>query len=412
MSVVVRIMVKPFLSLDVYNIRLSRFHELLRKSVSDFANKYLESRWKEIERKDRIPDDIYKMMIELGFFGIGIPEKYGGQGGDQISKMIVIEELSKVIPSIGVILDTTDFPILSLLLWGDEDSRKRVLPDIASGAAGAAALTEPQAGSWLAGIQTKAEKRGSNYILNGRKIFISTLDYAKYLVVLARTSESNKEPPHKGMSIFLVEMDTPGVKVGSKINTFSMRGDRPYEIIFDDVKLPDSCLIGEEGMGFYYTMILLNFTRINIAAQATGIAQGAFEKALKYSIERDAFGKKIYDFQAVSFKLSDMFIKIQASRLLTYWAANLSENQFKNPPTPLSDVAVAGSAAKAYATETAEYCSRQAVQIHGGIGVDMDAGVERYLRDAIVTTIYEGTNEIQRYIIARFLPKIIYGYKE
>jgi alkylation response protein AidB-like acyl-CoA dehydrogenase len=401
-------MVKPFVSVDVYNIEIKKFHELLRRSVADFANEYLEPRWKEVESKDIIPEDIYKMMVDLGFFGIGIPEKYGGQGGDQISKMIVIEELSKVIPSIGVILDTTDFPILSLLLWGSEEKKREILPDIAGGAAGAAALTEPHAGSWLAGIKTRAVKSGTNYIINGKKIFISTLDYAKYIIVLAKTSES-KEDPYKGMSLFLVERDMPGVKIGTKINTLSMKGDRPYEIIFEDAKIPESYLIGEEGMGFYYTMILLNFTRINIAAQATGIAQGAFERTLKYSLEREAFGKRIYSFQGVSFKISNMFMRIQASRLLTYWAANLSENQFKSPSKPLIDIAIAGSAAKTYATETAEYCSRQAVQVHGGIGVDMEVGIERYLRDAIVTTIYEGTNEIQRYIIARFLPKLIYN---
>jgi alkylation response protein AidB-like acyl-CoA dehydrogenase len=158
-------------------------------------------------------------------------------------------------------------------------------------------------------------------------------------------------------------------------------------------------------------MVLLNFTRINIAAQALGIAQRAFEKAMEYALQREAFGKKIYQFEGLSFKISEMFTRIQASRLLTYWAANISEEQFKHPEKALPEVALAGSAAKIFATETAEYCAREAVQIHGGSGVDFETGIERYLRDSVITTIYEGTNEIQRYIIARFLPRIVYGTK-
>lgn len=405
-------MVLPFRSIEKYNINLKGEHELLRKSVRTFAETYLTSRWKEIETRDIIPNDILRQMVKAGFFGIGIPEKYGGQGRGQISKMIVIEELSKIIPSIGVLLDTTDFPILSLLLWGTEEQRKKYLPEIAKGSAAAGAFTEPHAGSWLAGIKTYGEKQGDHYVISGRKIFISTLDYAKYIILLARTSKSpGSSKVHEGMALFLLERDTKGLKIGSKFDTISMRGDRPYELILDNVEVPKDQMIGEEGMGFYYAMILLNFTRINIAAQATGLAQAAFEKAIDYALNREAFGKKIYQFQSIGFRVADMFGRIQASRLLTYWAATLSESQFKEPSNPLPDVALSGSVAKIYATETAELCSRHAVQIYGGLGVDSEAGVERYFRDAIVTTIYEGTNEIQKYIIARFLPQVIYGKK-
>ncbi len=404
-------MVLPFNSLDVYSIPLKPEHELLRKTIRRYADDVLEPIWKDIELSDEIPREILNDITEQGFFGVGIPEKYGGQGGDQISKMIVIEELSRIIPSLGVILDTTDFPVLALLLWGSEEQKRSILPDIARGSAGAGAYTEPQAGSWVAGIRTTAKKEGDKYIINGRKIFISTVDYAKYIVVLARTNSESPQSPHKGMSLFIVKKDTPGLKIGDKINTMSMRGDRPYELIFNNAEVPEDSLIGKEGMGFYYTMILLNFTRINIAAQAVGIAQGAFEKAMEYSVKREAFGKKIYQFQSIAFKISDMFTKIQAARLLTYWAANISESQFSSPDKALSEVALAGSVAKIFATEAAEYCARNTVQIHGGYGVDFETGVERYLRDSIVTTIYEGTNEIQRYIIARFLPQIIYGIK-
>lgn len=400
-------MTKPFQSIETYKILIRPEHEILRKSIRRFAEDRLEPLWRTVEINDEIPRDIYNEMVELGVFSIGIPEEYGGQGGDQISKMIVIEELSSVIPSIGVIIDTTDFPILALLLWGDEKQKKSILPDIANGAAAAGAYTEPQAGSWLAGIETTATKKDGHYILNGRKILISTIDYAKYIVVLARTSPKDPEKPHEGMSIFIVERDTPGLKIGSKLNVMGMRGDRPYELIFDGAEVPEDNLVGEEGMGYYYTMILLNFTRINIAAQAVGMAQGAFEKALDYALKREAFGKEIYRFQGVSFKVAEMFMRIQAARLLTYWAAQISEEQFKHPDETLPEVALAGSTAKAYATETAEYCARQAIQIHGGLGVDFEMGIERYLRDAVITTIYEGTSEIQRHIITRFLPKMI-----
>lgn len=405
------ILAKPFQSIEIYNIPIKPEHEILRKTIRRFAEDRLEPVWRDIEISDEIPQEIYGDMIDMGIFSIGIPEKYGGQGGDQISKMIVIEELSRVIPSIGVILDTTDFPVLALLLWGNEEQKERILPDIAKGAAAAGAYTEPQAGSWLSGIETTAVKKGGHYILNGRKIFISTIDYAKYIVVLARTSPKNPEKPHEGMSIFIVERDTPGLKIGSKLNVMGMRGDRPYELIFDNAEVSEENLVGEEGVGYYYTMTLLNFTRINIAAQAVGMAQAALEKALDYALHRKAFGKEIYQFQGVSFKISEMFIRIQAARLLTYWAAQISEKQFKHLDKTLPEVALAGSAAKAYATETAEYCSRQAVQIYGGTGVDFESGIERYLRDSIITTIYEGTSEIQRHIIARFLPKMIYGTK-
>ena len=404
-------MVTPFKSIDIYNIPLKPEHELLRKTIRKFSEEKLEPVWRDIEVQDKIPEDIYDEIIDLGLFSIGIPEKYGGQGGDQISKIIVIEELSRIIPSLGVILDTTDFPILSLILWGSEEQKKTFLTDIAKGNPAAGAYTEPQAGSWVAGIQTTAKKRGNYYLLNGRKIFISTIDYAKYIVVLARTSPPNPSKLHEGMSLFIVERDAPGLKIGSKLNIMGMRGDRPYELIFEDAKIPADNLIGREGEGYYYTMILLNFTRINIAAQALGIAQRAFEKAMDYALQREAFGKKIYQFEGLSFKISDMFTRIQASRLLTYWAANISEEQFKHPEKALPEVALAGSAAKVFATETAEYCAREAVQIHGGSGVDFETGIERYLRDSVITTIYEGTNEIQRYIIARFLPRIVYGTK-
>ena len=404
-------MVFPYDSLEIYSVPITSEHEILRKTVRRFVEEKVEPIWKDIEENDTISRELLDEMAELGIFGISIPEKYGGQGGDQISKMIVIEELSRVTPSLGVILDTTDFPLIALLLWGSEDQKNIYLPDIAKGSVSAGAYTEPQAGSWLSGIETRAVKNGDKYVINGKKIFISTLDYAKYIVVLARTSPPEPEKLHSGMSLFLVDMDTPGVKLGQKLNAMGMKGDRPYELIFEDAVVPSHNLIGVEGMGYYYTMVLLNFTRINIASQALGIAQGAFEKALNYSLDRKAFGKRIYQFESIAFKISDMFTKIQASRLLTYWAANFSELQFRYPDKALPDIALAGSAAKVYATETAEFCARQAVQIHGGYGVDLETGVERYLRDSVITTIYEGTNEIQRYIIARFIPRLIKGLK-
>ncbi len=405
-------MVLPFDSLDIYSIPIKPEHELLRKTIRRFVSDKLEDLWKSVEKNDVIPDDIIRDLVSLGVFGICVPEKYGGEGGDQISKMIVIEEISRAIPSLGVVLDTTDFSTLALLLWGNENQKKKFLPEIVDGAIGACAYTEPQAGSWLAGIKTTAKRRGDYYIVNGKKCLISTVEYAKYIIILARTTPIDRDKPYAGMSLLLVDKEnTPGLKIGQKINVMCMRGDRPYELIFEDAKVPVENLIGVEGMGYRYAMILLNFTRINIAAQAVGIAQGAFEKALKYSLEREAFNKKIYQFEGISYKISDMLIRLQASRLLTYWAAKISEKQLNTPNKALPEVAVAGSIAKTFATETAEFCARQAVQIHGGFGLDFEVGIERYLRDSIVTTIYEGTNEIQRYIIARFLPQMIYNLK-
>ena len=403
-------MVFPFQSIEDFKILIDEEHELFRKAVREVIENKVMPRWQEIEKTNEIPKEIFEEFARQGFFGVGIPEEYDGQGGGQLMVAILTEEVARAVPSLAVAIGVNHLFGIPILLFGNEDQKRKYIPPIARGEAfGAHANTEPAAGSDVAGIQTKARKVNDHYIISGRKIFISGAEKADYFVVSARTmpiEQAIKETGKRwyGISLFVVERDTPGLKIGQRFNVIGMRGEQPYEVILDEVKVPAENLIGEENMAFKYIVTTYDHTRIGIAAQAVGIAQATFEQALNYALQREAFGQRLIEFEMIIQKLADMYMKLEAARLLTYWAASLADQGRR-------EFIVASSLAKAFATEAAEWIARQAIQIHGGIGVDEETGVARYLRDAIITTIYEGTNEIQRLTIVRQLVRQAFGLK-
>lgn len=397
-------MVFPFNDVKDFSINIPDEVEIFRKQVRQFVENELEPKAIEIEKTGVIPEDLLQKGIELGFTGVGIPEEYDGQGGGAILTAVLMEELSRAIPAYGTALLVNGLFTYPVLKFGTEEQKRKYIPPVARGEAFAAhASTEPGAGSDVAGIQATAEKKGDMWILNGRKIFITGADKAKYLVVSART----RPPPDKrkrwwGLTVFIVETDWPGVTIGSKFDVMGLSGEHPSEVILDNVEVPEENVLQPVNEGFKILVETYDHGRIGVAAQAVGIAQGAFEKAFNYSLQRFAFGRQIIAFQAVSFKLADMITSIEAARLLTYWAATLLD-QGKE------EAIFAASMAKTFATEVAEKVANMAIKIHGGVGVDKETGVERYLRDAIITTIYEGTNDIQRLTTIRQLLKRALG---
>ncbi len=398
-------MVFPFQSVEDFKIELTQEHELFRKAVRSFVEQHLEPRAMEIEKNDHIPDDLIEEAKKAGLFGVGIPEEYGGQGGGHLMAAILAEELARVSPAFSVLIGVRDLFVVPIMLFGTEEQKKKYVVPVARGEKFAAhANTEPCCGSDVAGIQTTAKKVNGHYVITGRKIFITGADRADYFIVSARTSPPKPDKRWWGITVFIVERDWPGVKVGQRFNVTGLRGERPHEVILDEVKVPEENVVGKVDEGFKVIVTTYDHTRIGIAAQAVGIAQGAFEKALNYAIQRTAFERPIISFEAVAFKLADMLIMLEAARLLTYWAASLADRGDKR-------FIIAASLAKTFATEVAEKVATLAIKIHGGVGVDIETGVERYLRDALITTIYEGTNDIQRLTIIRQLLRDVFGIR-
>lgn len=370
--------------------------EMMRKVIRDFAEKEIEPEIERMEKEDRFPTEIVKRMGELGFMGIPIPTEYGGSGMDFVSYILAIEELSKVSATVGVILSVhTSVGTNPILYFGTEEQKQRYIPKLATGEfVGGFALTEPGAGSDAAQLKTRAVKDGDAYILTGSKAFITNGGEADTYVTFARTGE---EKGPKGISAFIIEKDTPGVIIGKKENKMGLRGSPTVELIFDQCRVHKSQLLGKEGDGFSIAMANLNIGRIGIAAQALGIAQAALANSVNYAKEREQFGKPIAHQQGVSFKLADMATEVEAAKLLTYNAASLVEREM--------DCIKEVSMAKMYASKTAMQAAIEAVQIHGGYGYTEDYPVERLFRDAKVTEIYEGTNEIQHIVISKQLLK-------
>jgi alkylation response protein AidB-like acyl-CoA dehydrogenase len=398
-------MVFPFRSVEDFRVELTEEHELFRKSVRDFVESKVMPRWREIEESNRIPEDLVKEMVALGLTGVGIPEEYGGQGGGVLMTVIMTEELSRASTALSVKVGVRDLFVIPVLRWGSEYLKKKYVPPVARGEANAAhANTEPGAGSDVAAIQTRARRVNNHYVISGRKIFITGAGEADYLLVSARTEPPKPDKRWWGITTFVVEREWPGVRIGQQFKVMGLRGEQPYEVILDDVKVPEENVVGPVNEGFKVLMDTYDHTRVGVAAQGVGIAQAAFEKALNYAIQRETFGQPLIAHGIIMEKIADMYMKLQAARLLTYWAATLAD---KGKP----EFVVAASIAKAYATEAAEWIARQAIQIHGGYGVDFETGVERYLRDAIITTIYEGTNEIQRLVIVRQMLRQAFGLK-
>lgn len=378
------------------NFQLSEEHEMIRKMVRDFARNEVAPTASERDEEERFDRGIFTKMAELGLTGIPWPEQYGGIGSDYLAYCIAVEELSKVCASTGVMLSAhTSLAGWPIFKFGSEEQKQKYLRPLAEGTKlGAYGLTEPGSGSDAGGMRTTAKFDGNDYILNGSKIFITNGGEADIYVVFALTDPENKQ---KGTTAFIIEKDFPGFSVGKKEKKMGIRSSPTTEIIFEDCKVPAENRLGEEGDGFKIAMMTLDGGRNGIAAQAVGIAQGALDAAIDYARERQQFGKPIAAQQGISFKLADMATNVEAARLLTYQAAWLESQGLPYGKQSAMSKLFAGDAAMKVTTE--------AVQIFGGYGYTKDYPVERFMRDAKITQIYEGTQEIQRLVISRMITK-------
>lgn len=367
---------------------------MMQQMVRNFAENEVATFVEKMEREDHFPREVIQKMGELGLMGVPIPEQYGGSGMDFISYIIAIHELAKVSATVGVILSVhTSVGTSPILHFGTEEQKNKYVPKLASGEyLGAFALTEPGAGSDAANLKTKATKDGHYYILNGSKAFITNGGEADTYITFARTSD---EMGAKGVSAFIVEKDMEGFSIGKKEKKMGLRGSQTVTINFDHCVVPKENMLGKEGEGFKIAMANLNVGRIGIAAQALGIGEAALEHAIAYAKEREQFGKPIAHNQGISFKLADMATEVEAAKLLTYNAASLVQQDVECRKEV--------SMAKMFASKTAVKTAIEAVQIYGGYGYTEDYPVERFFRDAKVTEIYEGTNEIQHIVIAKQL---------
>lgn len=376
--------------------RLSEEHEMIRKMVRDFAKNEVAPTAAARDEEERFERGIFEQMAELGLTGIPWPEEYGGIGSDYLAYCIAVEELSRVCASTGVTLSAhVSLAGWPLYTFGTEEQKQLYLRPLAEGKKiGAYGLTEPGSGSDAGGMKTTAKRDGDHYILNGSKIFITNGGVADIYIVFALTDPGVK---HRGTSAFIVEANTPGFAIGKKEAKLGIRSSPTTEIIFEDCRVPARNLLGEEGQGFKIAMQTLDGGRNGIAAQAVGIAQGALDAAVAYAKERRQFGKPIIEQQGIAFKLADMATQVEAARLLTYQAAWL-----ESAGLPYSKES---AMSKLFAGDAAMKVTVEAVQVFGGYGYTKDYPVERFMRDAKITQIYEGTQEIQRLVISRILAK-------
>jgi len=373
---------------------LTEEHLMIQKAARDFANDVLKPGVIERDEHQKFPAEEIKQMGELGFLGMMVSQKYGGGGMDCISYVLAMEEISKIDASCSVVMSVNN----SLVCWGletfgTEEQKQKYLVPLASGKIiGAFCLSEPEAGSDATSQRTTAIDKGDHYLLNGTKNWITNGGTASVYLVIAQTDVSKG---HRGINAFIVEKGAPGFVVGPKENKLGIRGSDTHSLMFTDVKVPKENRIGEDGFGFKFAMQTLTGGRIGIASQALGIASGAYELALAYSKERKAFGKTINQHQIIQFKLADMATEIEAARLLCLKAAWLKDKHL--------DYTTASAMAKVFASEVAMKTTVEAVQIHGGYGFVKEYHVERLMRDAKITQIYEGTSEVQRIVISRAL---------
>ncbi len=373
---------------------LRQEHKVLRDAVRDFVDKEIAPLAARIDEEHRIPDELVKKMSEMGFLGSYIPQELGGAGLDILSYAIVVEEVSRACGSSGVLVSAhTSLACDPIYRFGTAEQKAKYLPPLSTGEKiGCFLLTEPEAGSDVAGMSSSYQKRGDRYVINGGKIFITNGGYRGTGVLFATADRALK---HKGISAFIVDLTSPGVEIVKNEKKLGIRGSYTTAFAFDNLEVPAENLLGSEGQGFKIAMETLNGGRIGIAAQALGIAEGAFERALKYSKERKQFGKPISELQAIQFKLADMWTRIETSRLITYKAAWLKDQK--------KTYAMESAMCKMHASETATYVTKEAIQIHGGYGFVVEYEVERMFRDAKITEIYEGTNEVQRVVISKIL---------
>ena len=370
---------------------LSKEHEMLRDMYRKFTENEVKPLAEDIDEQERFPVETVKKLARYGFMGIPFPKEYGGAGGDMLAYVMAVEELSKACGTTGVIVSAhTSLCCAPIYENGTEAQKRKYLPKLLSGEhLGAFALTEPGAGTDAAGQQTRAELQGDNYILNGTKIFITNAGYADIYIVMAMTDKSQGT---RGISAFIIEKDFPGFSVGKKERKMGIRGSSTCELIMQNCIVPKENLLGREGKGFALAMKTLDGGRIGIAAQALGIGEGAIEETIKYVRERKQFGKRISQFQNTQFQLADMHAKTEAAKWLVYSAAMKKQNH--EPYT------VDAAMAKLVAAETASDVTRRCVQLFGGYGYTREYPVERMMRDAKITEIYEGTSEVQRMVIS------------
>ena len=379
---------------------LSKEHEMARALFRDFAEKEVKPLAQEVDETEHFPTDTVKKMQALGFMGIPIPKEYGGQGCDPLTYAMCVEELSKVCGTTGVIVSAhTSRCCDPIQTYGTEEQKQKYLVPLAKGEKlGAFGLTEPGAGTDAQGQQTKAVLDGDEWVLNGSKIFITNGKEADTYVIIAVTGTVEKRgKTRKEISAFIVEKGTPGFSFGTKEKKMGIRGSATYELIFTDCRIPKENLLGKQGEGFHIAMHTLDGGRIGIAAQALGLAEGALERTVAYVKERKQFGRTLGQFQNTQFQLADMATKVKAAQLLVYRAAMAKATQ--------KNYSVEAAMAKLYAAETAMEVTTKAVQLHGGYGYTREYDVERMMRDAKITEIYEGTSEVQRMVISADLLK-------
>ncbi len=385
---------------------LSKKHEMARALFREFAEKEVKPLAQEVDETEVFPRVTVEKMAKAGFMGIPVPKEYGGQGCDILTYAMCVEELSKVCGTTGVIVSAhTSLCCDPILTYGTEEQKQKYLPDLAAGKKiGAFGLTEPGAGTDAQGQQTKAVLDGEEWVLNGSKIFITNGKEADVYVVFAVTGMIEKKPGRfiKEISAFIVEKGTPGFTFGTKEKKMGIRGSSTYELIFTDCRIPKENLLGKQGAGFKIAMHTLDGGRIGIAAQALGIGEGALERTIAYTKERKQFGKSIAAQQNTQFQLADMATKAQAAQLLVYKAACKKDQYQADHKTAYG---VEAAMAKLYAAEMAMEVTTKAVQLHGGYGYTREYDVERMMRDAKITEIYEGTSEVQKMVISADLLK-------
>lgn len=373
------------------NFQLTKEQEFVRKMVREFAETEVEPIAADIDQEHRFPVENVEKMAKYGLLGIPFPTEYGGAGGDHISYAITVEELSRVCASTGVICSAhTSLCCWPIFNWGNEDQKKKYLPDLLSGKKlGAFGLTEPNAGTDASGQQTRAEDKGDHWLLNGAKVFITNGGYADVFVVMAMTDKSKG---NHGISAFIVEKGDEGFSIGKTEDKMGICASSTTELIFQNCKIPKDRLLADVGQGFKVAMSTLDGGRIGIASQALGIAQGALDVTVEYMKARKQFGKKLSQMQALQFTVAELATEIEAARLLVYKAADMKDKHLAYGPN--------AAMAKLFAAETAMHVTTKCVQLHGGYGYTKDYPVERMMRDAKITEIYEGTSEVQKMVIA------------
>lgn len=373
------------------NFQLTKEQEFVRKMVREFAETEVEPLAADIDQEHRFPVETVEKMAKYGLLGVPFPTEYGGAGGDHISYAITVEELARVCASTGVICSAhTSLCCWPIFNWGNEEQKRKYLPDLLSGKKlGAFGLTEPNAGTDASGQQTRAEDKGDYWLLNGAKVFITNGGYADVFVVMAMTDKSKG---NHGISAFIVEKGDEGFSIGKTEDKMGICASSTTELIFQNCKIPKDRLLADVGQGFKVAMSTLDGGRIGIASQALGIAQGALDVTVEYMKARKQFGKSLSKFQALQFMVAELATEIEAARLLVYKAADMKDKHLPYGP--------AAAMAKYFAAETAMHVTTKCVQLHGGYGYTKDYPVERMMRDAKITEIYEGTTEVQKMVIA------------